>query len=336
MKSKTLAIWEALLAAVFYAVNMPASKALLQGLGPAMLAGLLYLGAGAGVGLLSLAARGRAKPAERLSRADWPYALGMIALDIVAPVCLMLGLTRTSSAGASLLNNFEIVATAVIALAAFHEAISPRLWAAIALVTLASGLLSFEGGSSLRPSWGALLVLLAAVCWGLENNCTRKIAAKDTFQIVTLKGLCSGLGSVLVGLAAGERLPGAGQCALALLLGFVAYGLSIFFYIRAQSVLGAARTSAYYAAAPFVGALLSLLVLREPLSARFFAALGVMLLGSALIVSDTLRVYHTHPHTHVVTPGNGPAYAYEHTHPHAHAGDESAHDHRHPRWLTRP
>ncbi|MDD3409909.1 MAG: DMT family transporter, partial [Eubacteriales bacterium] len=158
-----------------------------------------------------------------------------------------------------------------------------------ALVTLSSAALTFEGAQSLRLSWGSLLVLLAAVCWGFENNCTRKISSKDTFQIVTLKGLCSGAGSLLVGLALGETLPSAALCLLTLLLGFVAYGLSITFYIRAQSVIGAARTSACYAVAPFVGALLSLVFLREPLSRRYFAALALMLAGSALIAADALR-----------------------------------------------
>lgn len=291
MKSnKALALIEAFLAAAFYAVSTPASKVLLRHVAPAMLAGLLYLGAGVGILLLSLVAGRKADRRERLTRRDLPFVLAMIALDVAAPVCLMLGLSRTTAANASLLNNFEIVATAVIALAVFKEAISRRLWLAIALVTVASGLLSFEGAASLRLSWGSLLVVLAAVCWGLENNCTRRLSAKNTFEIVTLKGIFSGLGSLVVGWLVGERLPPARYALWALPLGFVAYGLSIFLYIRAQSVIGAARTSGYYAAAPFVGALLSLLLLREPLSPRYFVALVIMLLGSAVMIADTLAV----------------------------------------------
>ena len=291
MKSnKALALIEAFLAAAFYAVSTPASKVLLRHVAPAMLAGLLYLGAGVGILLLSLVAGRKADRRERLTRRDLPFVLAMIALDVAAPVCLMLGLSRTTAANASLLNNFEIVATAVIALAVFKEAISRRLWLAIALVTVASGLLSFEGAASLRLSWGSLLVVLAAVCWGLENNCTRRLSAKNTFEIVTLKGIFSGLGSLVVGWLVGERLPPARYALWALPLGFVAYGLSIFLYIRAQSVVGAARTSGAYAVAPFIGALLSLLLLREPLSARYFVALAVMLLGSTVMIADTLTV----------------------------------------------
>lgn len=280
------AILYALLAAVFYAVNMPASKALLAHVDTTILAGLLYLGAG--VGLLLLSCGNKARAAKRLQKCDLPYVLGMIALDIVAPICLLLGLERTASANASLLNNFEIVATAIIALAVFGEAISRRLWLAILLVTLSSAMLTFEGESSLQLSWGSLLVLLAAICWGFENNCTRKIASRDTFEIVTLKGVCSGAGSLIVGFVIGEKLPSAAYILLAMLLGFVAYGLSIFYYIKAQNVIGAARTSACYAVAPFISAFLSLIFLKEPLSTRFFLALIGMLAGTALIVWDAV------------------------------------------------
>ena len=330
--AKRTAAIEALLAAVFYAINIPASKRLLGYVSPTMLAGLLYLGAGVGVGLLSRMRKGGGGRGERLSKSDLPYVIGMIALDIVAPICLLLGLNRTTSANASLLNNFEIVATSLLAWAVFKETITKRLWLAIALVTLASGILSFESAESLRLSWGSLLALLAAACWGLENNCTRKISEKDVFEIVTLKGLCSGAGALLVGLLAGERLPAARYCLLAMLLGFVAYGLSIGFYIKAQSVIGAARTSTYYAVAPFIGALLSFVFLREPLTRQYFIALVIMLLGSALIVADTMITYHNHAHEHVVTHTHGGSthtHIIAHSHAHAHTGSEGRHAHTH-------
>lgn len=278
----------ALLAAVFYAASMPFSRLLLEYVRPAMLASLLYLGAGLGIGLMFVA-RGGKRQAGNLDRKDLPYVLGMVALDILAPILLMLGLKSTASSTASLLNNFEIVATSLIALLAFKEAISGRLWLAILLITLASLLLSFEGAQALRLSPGALLVLLAAACWGLENNCTRMLSGKNTWQIVTIKGLFSGLGAMVVALLMGEALPRALPLVLSLLLGFVSFGLSIFLYIRAQAVLGAAKTSAYYAIAPFAGALLSFLLLKESLPPRYLPALALMLLGSALLVRDTLK-----------------------------------------------
>lgn len=282
----TVSILYAVLAAVFYALNMPASKLLLKYTEPTMLAAFLYLGAGIGIGVLFLFHR--REKSENLTKKDLPYTLGMIVLDVAAPICLMFGLTHTTSANASLLNNFEIVATSLVALLLFKEAVSKRLWAAILLITISSSVLSVEDLSGLRFSWGSLLVLAAAACWGLENNCTRSISSKNTYEIVTLKGIFSGLGSLIIAFCTGEKLPGPSIVGIALLLGFVAYGLSIFFYIKAQSVLGAAKTSAYYAVAPFVGALLSFAFLREPLTLRYAVAFLIMAAGTVLVVRDTM------------------------------------------------
>ena len=278
----------ALLAAVLYAVNAPVSKLLLRQVPATVMAALPYLGAGAGVFLMGAAQRaaGREKQERPLTRKELPYTVGMVVLDIAAPIFLMVGLTRTTAANASLLNNFEIVATSIIALVVFREAISKRLWLAIALVTASSLLLSFEDMSSLSFSWGSLFVLLACVCWGFENNCTRMLSSKDPMEIVVIKGFGSGLGSLVIALALGERLPGALLCLCALALGFVAYGLSIYFYIYAQRHLGAAKTSTYYAAAPFVGAGLSMLIFWEAPSLTYLAALAIMLAGTYFAATD--------------------------------------------------
>jgi drug/metabolite transporter (DMT)-like permease len=295
-KTRIRAILSALLAAAFYAINMPLSKLLLRHVEPVYMASFLYFGAGAGIGMLyAFGLRKGKSHGENLSRSDLPYTVGMILLDIAAPILLMLGLMRATSANASLLNNVEIVATTLIALFVFREAISPKLWTALVLVLLSSVLLSFEDVSSLTFSAGSLLVVAAAVCWGLENNFTRKIAARNTFQIVTLKGLFSGLGSLLVALGMGDRFPQTRYVLFALLLGFVAYGMSIFLYVKAQHVLGAAKTSAFYAIAPFVGALLSFAILREAITGQYLIALGIMLAGSAFAVVDTLQTSHEIP-----------------------------------------
>ena len=206
--------------------------------------------------------------------------------DIAAPIFLMIGLTGCSAANASLLNNFEIVATSLIALLLFREAVGRRLWSAIILVTISSILLSFEDMSSLQFSWGSLFVLLACVCWGFENNCTRKLSSKNPAQIVIIKGLGSGLGALVLSLVIGERYTGWGFILLALLLGFVAYGLSIYFYIYAQRELGAAKTSTYYAVSPFIGAGLSLLIFHELPSAIFLIALLIMAVGTYLASTE--------------------------------------------------
>ena len=183
-KSQKKAIGFALLAAVLYALNSPFSKLLLSKVPAAMMAAFLYLGAGAGLLVIGLFQRAAGKKSREqpLTRRELPYTVGMVVLDIAAPIFLMLGLQRTTAANAALLNNFEIVATTVIALVLFREAVSKRLWCAVALVTLASLILSFEDKTSLSFSRGSLFVLLACVCWGFEitarGNCPRKIRWK--------------------------------------------------------------------------------------------------------------------------------------------------------------
>ena len=278
----------AILAAALYAVNSPFSKLLLDYMPSTLMAGFLYVGAGVGMAVIALVRKkwGGEQSESRLTRAELPYTLAMIVLDIAAPIFLLLGLSYTTAANASLLNNFEIVATALIALVVFKEAVSPRLWAGIACVTLSCGILSFEDIGSLRFSYGSLFILLAALCWGVENNCTRKLSSKDPLEIVLLKGIFSGLGSIVIGLCIGERIEHVWSIFAVLGVGFVAYGLSIFFYVYAQRLLGAARTSAYYAIAPFIGVVLSLLIFRELPKYTFFIALAVMAAGAYLCSGD--------------------------------------------------
>ena len=278
----------AVLAAALYAISTPLSKLLLAELPPTLLAAFLYLGAGVGMSAVSLfqGVASKKQIENRLDKSDTPYVIGMILLDVAAPILLLFGLRSATPENVSLLNNFEIVATALIALLIFKEKISKRLWLAIGLTTLACGILSFEGGASMEFSIGSLLVILAASCWGLENNCTRKLSEKDPLQIVVVKGLCSGGISLVIGLATGESLKSLPIILAAMGLGFVAYGLSIFTYVYAQRFIGAARTSAYYAVSPFIGVLLSLIIFRQLPGTTFVFALVVMSFGSYLAAKD--------------------------------------------------
>ena len=282
------AVGFAILAAALYALNAPLSKVLLGQVPARMMAALLYLGAGAGMLMLRLMQKsmGKSSAEAPLTRKELPYTVAMVVLDVAAPIFLMLGLTGTSAASASLLNNFEIVATSMIALAIFRERISGRLWLAIGLVTLSSIVLSLEGGGSLQFSLGSLLVLLACCCWGLENNCTRALSEKDPLEIVVVKGFGSGLGAMIVALACGEHLPALLPALGALALGFVAYGLSIFFYIYAQRTLGAAKTSTWYAISPFIGVGLSLVIFRQLPGLMFWVALAIMAAGAYFAATD--------------------------------------------------
>lgn len=318
MDNKRMAMVFAVLAAALYAVNVPLSKMLMGSVSPTALAGLLYLGAGLGMGLLLLRKQrsGRALEENWLTREDLPYTLAMVLLDIAAPIFLMFGVSKTNSANASLLNNFEIVATSVIALAVFKEKISGKLWTAILLVLGASVLLTFEGEGAFVFNEGSLLVLCACLCWGIENNCTRSISDKSSQQIVVVKGLCSGAGSLAVAFFLGESLPELPFMLAAMGLGFVSYGLSIHFYILAQKHLGAAKVSAFYSIAPFLGVGFGFLLLGERPNARFYLALLVMAVSTWIMVKDTL--------------GGEKLYeGYVHTHPHRHGELVHTHEHRH-------
>lgn len=283
-QTQRVSILCAILAAALYAFNAPVSKLLLKTVPPTMMAAFLYLGAGTGMLAMGVVRRAVKKaPAERrLTRKDLPYTVGVIVLDIGAPIFLMVGLTSAAPANVSLLNNFEIVATSLIALLIFKEAISRRLWLAIGLITLSSVVLSIEDSSSFQFSTGSLFVLLACICWGFENNCTRMMSEGDPLEIVVIKGIGSGLGSLLIAFATGETLPPLKLIPAVMLLGFVSYGLSIFFYVYAQRRLGAALTSAFYAVSPFIGVILSLLIFKELPGTRFLVAFGIMAVGTYL------------------------------------------------------
>ncbi len=318
MGKKQLAIFLALLAAALYAINVPFSKLLMAQVSPAMLAGLLYIGAGTGMGCLMLGKRllGLPRSGEPLTRRDLPFTVAMVILDIAAPIFLMCGITRTNAANVSLLNNFEIVATSCIALLLFRETISGRLWGAIILVVVSGVLLGFEGSERFVLNRGSLFVLAACFCWGIENNCTRSISHKSSEQIVLIKGLGSGAGGIGVALLCGEKFPALLPLALTMLLGFIAYGLSINCYILAQKELGAAKTSAFYSVAPFLGVGFSFLLLGEQPGPRFYLALALMIISTLIMVRDTLGKAS-------MVPG------YAHTHAHRHGTTVHTHEHRH-------
>ncbi len=326
------AILYAILAAVFYAINIPCSKLLLNDVSPTFMAAFLYLGAGVGVGIMYLFRYGQEEKNQLLAKEDLPYTVAMVVLDIAAPILLMSGVRAGMAANASLLGNFEIVATTLVALLLFKEKVSWRLWIAVALVTCSSIMLSFSGAGSLRFSMGSVLVIGATLCWGIENNCTRSISGKSTYQIVIIKGLCSGAGAFVIALILGEDIPTLKSIVIVLALGYVAYGLSIFTYIRAQKTLGAAKTSAYYASAPFIGVLLSAVFLKEHLTSSFMTALVVMLAGTALIVYESLVYNHMHVHRHYIThthDGNTHTHVIVHSHSHNHMLNENNHAHTH-------
>ena len=314
MKQNTSILF-AILAALLFGINAPVSKLLLEEIDPLFLAALLYLGAGLGMTLLTIINKkcGIDTKEAKITKKELPWVIFMILLDIAAPIFLLIGITMTNSSTAALLGNFEIVATTVIAIIFFKEAIGRRMWIAIALISGASVILTITDMATANLSIGAVFVMLSCVCWGFENNCTRNLSIKDPMQVVILKGFGSGLGALCIALVWNEVSGSFFYILFSMILGFVAYGLSILFYVKAQRGLGAARTSAYYAAAPFMGVLISWLVLRESITIFFLAALGIMILGTWLALSEN----HNHAHRH-----------YEETHNHSHNHDDEHHFHK--------
>jgi drug/metabolite transporter (DMT)-like permease len=329
----------AFLAAILYGINSPLSKLLVEEVPPTFLAALLYLGAGLGMlfihGLVTLKKKDHAE--ARVSKRELPYIISMVVLDIAAPILLMFGLSLTFAANAALLNNFEIVATSIIALIIFKEAVGYRMWIAILLITISSILISVDGAGIMSFSIGSLFVLLACILWGFENNCTRMLSLKDPIQIVIIKGFGSGIGALLIAIAREEVRVNLIYVILALVLGFIAYGLSIYCYIIAQRTLGAAKTSTFYAAAPFIGVFLSWAIFREGMTTVFLIAFLLMLAGSYLAITEKhnhlhkhLEMTHEHKHNHIDGHHNhihSPEVVGEHNHVHTHENLVHTHSH---------
>lgn len=285
MKKTTIAVLCAFFSAILYAVCIPFAKILGNYVPSVVMGGLLYLGAGLGLLITTFVKQG--SPELALTKKDIPYMSGVVFLDIAAILLLMFGLANTTGANAALLGNFELAATTIAAFFVFKEFVSKRLVWAIILITVASIILSFEGEGSFVLNIGSISVLLACICWGVENNCTRMLSIRDTRQITLIKGCFSGLGGLIIAFLAGETLPAIKWVILALLLGFISYGVSVTLYIYAQRFLGAAKTASCYSAAPFFGVLFSLLILGERPQMSFYIAFLVMVAATILVIRDT-------------------------------------------------
>ena len=314
---------QALLAAALFGASAPFAKVLLGDMAPVLLAALLYLGSGVGVLLykpmVSRRQDGQSNEA-RIQRSDWPWLAGaVLAGGVAAPILLLIGLRTTPAATASLLLNFEVVATAIIAALIFKEAVSRRaLWGILA-VTTASIILSWDTSGEWGFSLGALAILAACVLWGVDNNLTRNISAKDPLTIVLVKGFGAGSLSLALALVLGADLPAIGVIVGALLLGAFSYGMSIVLFIRALRGLGAARTGALFGTAPLVGMVISLLLFQEA-PTNLWIALPFVLLATLLLLTEK----HSHEHRHEAV-----------THEHRHRHDDGHHNHQHPGTVDR-
>lgn len=308
-----------LLSAALFGVSAPVAKLLLRDIAPIALAGLLYLGAFLGLFLYSLffAPRDPAvAEAERLRKKDLPWLAGaVLAGGVVAPISLMLGLNLISGFSVSLLLNLEGVATAIIAVLFFRENSGRRLWPALICMTAAGVLLSWNSEQGTFNIIGPLLILLAVVAWGVDNNLTRQVSERNPVQITYIKGLAGGAVSLSAALILGMRIPFDITLLFALLLGSMSYGLSLIFFIKALRGLGSSRTGAFFSLGPFVGAVVSIVVLREWIGWVMLPAFLLMATGVWLIASEK----HIHAHAHPAV-----------THTHRHRHDDLHHLHQHP------
>jgi drug/metabolite transporter (DMT)-like permease len=330
----TRPILYALLSALLFGISTPAAKALVGLTDPAILAGLLYCGAGLGAAVFrrvvqSVSSSDGAKEAA-LRPADVPWLAGaIIAGGVVGPLLLMLGLTRTEAGTASLMLTLEGVATALMAWFIFHENFDRRIALGMGCLVAGAAVLSWSGQPTLSSLLGPLAIVGACIAWGLDNNLTRKVSLADPLQIVELKGLIAGPCNIALGLWMGGAIPGTGAVAFAGVVGMLGYGASLALFVLALRHLGTARTGAYFSTAPFFGTAAAVLMLGEPLTAQLLVAAGLMAVGVWLHITEHHEHFHSHDpiaHEH--------AHTHDEHHQHEHgpldpAGEPHSHAHRH-------
>jgi drug/metabolite transporter (DMT)-like permease len=313
----------ALGSALLFGIATPFSKLLIGGIDPQMLAGLLYLGAGIGLAGVHLGrgALGMPAPEAPLKRADIPWLAAVVFFGgMLGPLFLMLGIARTDASSASLLLNLEGLATMAIAWIVFRENVDRRLLLGAISILGGAAVLSWQG-HGFSAGGGSLYIVAACLAWGIDNNLTRKLSAGDPVVIAMVKGLVAGAVNLGIALIKGAALPPAATLLAAAALGFLAIGVSLVLFIRALRYLGTARTGAYFSLAPFIGAVVAILLLHEPMTETLLLA-GV-LIGFGLWLHLAERHEHGHQHD-----------ALEHEHSHSH--EDAHHDHVHDGPVSEP
>jgi drug/metabolite transporter (DMT)-like permease len=324
-------IVSALWAALLFGASTPLAKLLTNEMPPVLLAGLLYLGSGVGLlGWLALRRLLLGQYVSAMLRGDMPWLGGAIlAGGVLGPALLMVGLTRTSAASASLLLNLEGVLTALLAWFVFKENVDRRIALGMGLIVLGGVLLSWQGEADLRATTGAGAIAGACLCWAIDNNLTRKVSAGDAVLIAGIKGLVAGSVNVILALFLGASLPAATTVVAAGVVGLLGYGVSLVLFVLALRQLGTARTGAYFSAAPFIGVAISLALFRERPDFFFWAAAVSMALGVWLHLTER----HEHWHAHgVLTHAHHHVHDEHHQHEHEHDlswNGKEPHSHRH-------
>jgi drug/metabolite transporter (DMT)-like permease len=330
----------ALSAALLFGASVPFAKLLAADIAPVLLAGLLYLGSGVGLGLIRLL-RDRRLAAIRLPAAQWGWLLGTItAGGVAAPVLLMVGLRQTPAGHAALLLNLEAVFTALLAWLLFRENAGRRVVLGMALIVAGGAALAWAPDSMAHGTLrGELAIALACLCWAVDNNLTRKLAAADALFIAATKGLVAGLTNLALAWLLAATLPAPRLIAAAMAVGLLGYGLSLALFVVALRGLGSARTAAYFSTAPFLGAAIAMLALHEPASPALWLSAALMAAGVWLHLTEHHEhdhahepLRHQHPHVHDEHHRHGHDFAWDGSEPHVHEHDHAPLVHRHPHF----
>ncbi|ESQ83051.1 hypothetical protein AEAC466_14405 [Asticcacaulis sp. AC466] len=275
----------ALLSALLFGASTPAAKAIIGGVHPLMLAGLLYLGSGCGVAIIRLTILKQA--GAKLKLADLPWLAATVLFGgALGPALLMYGLGSTSGSAASLLLTLEGVFTAVIAWVAFKEPFNRRIGWGMLAIFVGAVILAMRGPGGHAAFTGALAVAGACLCWAIDNNCTSKISHVDAPTLTSIKGLVAGVANLALAFLVGAHMPSVATAGLGMIIGLLGYGASLVLFVFALREIGAARTGAYYSTAPFIGALIGLLLLHEPWSIALILAGALMAVGVWLHLTE--------------------------------------------------
>jgi drug/metabolite transporter (DMT)-like permease len=341
--SLPIGIFAALAAAALFGASTPLAKVLLASVSPWMLASLLYLGSGIGLSACALLLRrgGRSAKEAPLGKRDAPWLAGAVLFGgVCGPVLLMYGLRTTAASTGALLLNLESVLTAAIAWLVLRENVDRRVFLGMVAIVAGGALLSLSPAGGVSKNWlGPLAIAGACLCWAIDNNLTRAVSGGDPLQVAAIKGWVAGATNLALALALGQAWPAIPTLALALLLGFTGYGLSLALFVRALRDLGAARTGAYFSTAPFVGAAIAVLWLAETPSAAFWIAGALMALGVWLHLSETHEhehaheaMAHEHAHVHDEHHQHAHDFAWDGEEPHSHAHRHEPMRHAHPHF----
>ena len=329
----------ALGAAVLFGASTPFSKFLLGSIDPWMLAGVLYLAAGLGLFAVRMISKGlQQETAEAaLTAADYPWlAAVVITGGMIGPLLLMFGLSLTNAGQASLLLNLEGLATMGIAWLVFQENVDRRLLIGAFAILCGAVLLTWDG-TSFRFDLGGMLIAGACLAWGIDNNLTRKLSAADPVQIAMIKGIVAGGVNLALAFSLGAKAPSAGIIAMAGVVGFFGIGVSLVMFMLGLRHLGAARTGAYFSLAPFIGAVLAIFLLREPVTWQLMIAGALMIVGLWLHLAERHEHEHAHgelehEHRHVHDAHHMHGHEDEVTEPHSHWHRHAPMRHKHPHY----